>query len=278
MTVSMKKKQEKNMIEKEELLNIPAYDMMRYLEFATTIIQDGRIEIFEDGFGSRHVDSSHVCMIKLQYGDCSKPEKGQRLAFEFKNMLEALKKAGATKFEGRGENRQPAKTCVLSLDSQKGRYSLDIGGLGFSDQPLDDATMASPPTLPKIELPESVEVDADEFLKSLEWCKIHGDLFFLRTDGEAVWAEVNPQGMSGPMKQTYAKMEGTWDGENTPSQASYSITYVLPLIKKLKGQKLTLNFGDNFPLKIECNVDLGYKDCTPLKVDMFLAPRVDSDY
>ena len=80
------------------------------------------------------------------------------------------------------------------------------------------------------------------------------------------------------MKQTYAKMEGTWDGEKTPSRASYSITYVLPLIKKLKGQKLTLNFGDNFPLKIECNVDLGYKDCTPLKLDMFLAPRVDSDY
>ncbi|MDP7329594.1 MAG: hypothetical protein QF612_07150, partial [Candidatus Thalassarchaeaceae archaeon] len=58
-----------------------------------------------------------------------------------------------------------------------------------------------------------------------------------------------------------------------PVRSQYSLTYLLPLSKSMAvNDRVTLRFGDNFPLKVEYEFADGAG-----QVVYFLAPRIEGD-
>ena len=145
--------------------------------------------------------------------------------------------------------------------------------VGFEVKLLDSAIMASPPAIPNLELPAQVTISGQEFLNRVDLCKQAGDLMSIEIeDGQLVTYTGNDNGkvfVDG--KNETAK----YDGGKMLSQ--YSLTYLHPIAKAFKNQEITIKTGDNFPMKIECDWNFGYETRT-MKVEYFLAPRVEGDY
>ena len=66
--------------------------------------------------------------------------------------------------------------------------------------------------------------------------------------------------------------------ENGRSTAQYSLSYLHGIAKALKKQQITIETGDNYPIRITVDWDFGYESERKLNVQFFLAPRVESDY
>ena len=76
------------------------------------------------------------------------------------------------------------------------------------------------------------------------------------------------------MNVTYTSAEVQELNCEQPVRSQYSLTYLLPMAKLMANvDKVTLRFGENFPLRMEYEFNDGAG-----AVVYFLAPRVEGDF
>lgn len=277
--VAKKKKDEKaSFVTPEQVCMVmPGNDLMTILSLVNTIAIDVGIQFHPNGLGISAVDASHVAMMMVEYGDVPKGDRPQHtVVIDCADVLGILKK-GLGKAKGRGAKRESEYTLLFETDAASGKYSVsDVDGrFKLTKKGMDINTVAQP-YAPNIEWKASFEMPAVKLLEKLEFCKMGGDLIRIEVDekdvniktaGEFTTTEMSTKGDSSSIET----------GKLGQVAAQYSLTYLVPLVKALKGQNLKVSTGESFPLKIEGVWDFGY-ETKPLKFTYFLAPRVESDY
>ena len=122
------------------------------------VVEDARFDFEEDGLTVRVVDSSHVAMIKLTVDAAAFDGwelDAKKIGLEMKKIREV------TTLGGSGD--------LIEISHQDGGdFTMSLGKIVRNLRPLDNATMASPPSLPKLDLPCKVVMNGAELGQALK--------------------------------------------------------------------------------------------------------------
>ena len=120
------------------------------------VVEDARFDFEEDGLTVRVVDSSHVAMIKLTVDAAAFDGwelDGKKIGLEMKKIREV------TTLGSSGD--------LIEISHQEGGdFTMSLGKIVRNLRPLDNSTMASPPSLPKLELPCKVVMNGAELCQA----------------------------------------------------------------------------------------------------------------
>lgn len=246
------------------MLNVTARQELitKILDTLMIVIEDARFDFAEDGLTVRVVDSSHVAMIKLTVDAAAFDGwelDSKQIGLEMKKIREV------TSLGSVGE-------LIEMTHQEGGDFTMSLGKIVRNLRPLDNSTMATPPSLPKLDLPCKVVMNGSELGQALKAAKQVGDLVNFSIDESSF--KVHVRNSTDSVDISFDKDEVEELVCSGAARSQYSLTYLEPLSRRFGPQdSVTIQFGENFPLAMNFSFEDGAAE-----VDYFLAPRVESDY
>jgi len=247
-----------------DMLNITArQDLMRIIfDTLNVVVEEARLDFNEHDLDIRVVDPSHVAMIKMTI---------QSAAFETWDVDEKSLGLELAKMRDLLSLGNSGDLIELQHDESEGRIHINMGKIDRVVRPLDHSTV-QPPNVPELELPASVTLSGEDLSRALRAARQVGDLVNISLSDSGL--EINViGGDTDSVSVTYSKDEVHELKCDGPVRSQYSLTYLLPLSKLMSViDRVTLRFGENFPLKVEYEFADGAGE-----VVYFLAPRIEGD-
>lgn len=273
-----KKKIEEKVEPAEVCMVMPGNDLMTVLNLVNTVAVDAKVDFHLDGLKITVVDASHVAMVSLDYGNTD-DDPIHRIAIDCKAVSEVLKK-GLGKAKGRGEKRKSDYNLLFESDKVTGKYSVsDVDGQYTVIKTSMDLDSVVSPNIPTLEYKYGFEMPATKLLEKLEFCKLGSDLVQIEVFDDDV--EIRSLGTEYTQMKAKGDCSSVTPGVDGREQCQYSLSYLIPIVKALKGQQVKVSTngpeGKLGPIKIECDWDFGY-ETKSLKLMYMLAPRVEQDY
>ena len=247
------------------MLNITArQDLMRTIvDILTVLVDEARLNFHEDRLEVRVVDPSHVAMIQMEV-DSAAFEAWE--CDEVAIGIELVKLCDLIKLAAEGDS-----LIEMQYDDNDGRLNIQIGEIDRVIRPLDRQAMLEP-RVPDIDLDCKASLAGAKFSRALRAAKQVGDLVTFSLDGQQF--SVNVSGDTDAVNVTYEAGELQELVCDSPVKSQYSLQYLAPLAKRIEAmvETVDLNFGENFPLKLEFEFANGAGRCI-----YFLAPRIEGD-
>ncbi|MEE2812626.1 MAG: DNA polymerase sliding clamp [Candidatus Thermoplasmatota archaeon] len=244
------------------MLNITAkQDTMRTIVDILTVLVDEAKFNFKDGhIEIRCVDPSHVAMIRMEV-DAAAFEAWESeeasIGFELNKLRDLISLAGAEDL------------IEMQYDENDGRVNIQVGEINRVIRPLDRAAMLEP-RVPEVDLSSRAVLSGVKFSRALRAAKQVGDLVTLSLNTQAFTVNVSGDTDSVNVSYDAGEMEElVCDG---PVRSQYSLQYLQPLAKRIENivDSVAINFGENYPLKLEFEFAGGAGRCL-----YFLAPRIE---
>jgi len=246
------------------MLNVTArQELMRTIvETLGVVVEEARLDFFEDALRVRVVDPSHVAMIKMDVDSAAFDTweiDETKLGLEMKKLKDLLSLANV------------GETVDLTFDDASGQVTVNFGRIDLNIRPLDLSTL-HPPNVPSLELPCGVTMNGSDLAQALRAARQVGDLVNVSLDAESF--SINVQGSTDSVNVTFNKDELVSIDCEVAAHSQYSLTYLIPLAKIFSSvENINLRFGENFPLKLTFDFADGAGH-----VEYFLAPRVEGDF
>ncbi len=247
-----------------DMLNITArQELMRTIfDTLNVVVEEARLDFNEHDLDVRVVDPSHVAMIKMTiqsaaFDSWEVDEKS--LGLELGKMRDLLSLGNS------------GDLIELRHDEHEGRVHINMGKIDRVIRPLDHSTV-QPPNVPELDLPASVTLTGEDLSRAFRAARQVGDLVNISLSSEGLDINVIG-GETDSVSVSYGKDEVHELICDGPVRSQYSLTYLLPLSKLMAiNDRVTLRFGDNFPLRVEYEFADGAG-----QVVYFLAPRIEGD-
>jgi proliferating cell nuclear antigen len=246
------------------LLNITAkQDTMRTIvDILTVLVEEAKFNFTEGHLEVRSVDPSHVAMIRMEV-DAAAFEAWESdecsVGFELTKIRDLIGLAGAEDL------------IEIQFDENDGRVNIQVGEINRVIRPLDRAAMIEP-RVPEVPLTSRAKLSGVKFSRALRAAKQVGDLVTLSLNSQSF--SVNVSGDTDSVNVTYEAGEMEELVCDGPVRSQYSLGYLQPLARKLENivDSVTINFGENYPLKLEFEFAGGSGRCV-----YFLAPRIEGE-
>ena len=179
------------------MLNVTArQELMRTIvETLGVVVEEARLDFFEDALRVRVVDPSHVAMIKMDVDSAAFDTweiDETKLGLEMKKLKDLLSLANA------------GETVDLAYDDASGQVTVNFGRIDLNIRPLDLSTL-HPPNVPSLELPCGVTMNGSDLAQALRAARQVGDLVNVSLDAESF--SVNVQGSTDSVDVTFSKDE-----------------------------------------------------------------------
>ena len=249
---------------RSDMLNITARQDLLTTIFDTlsVVVEEARLDFNEHQLEVRVVDPSHVAMISMDVDSAAFDNwevDETWLGLELGKMRDLLSLGNA------------GDLLEISHDESEGRIKLKMGKIDRVIRPLDHSTV-SPPNVPDLELPASVTLTGEDLARALRAARQVGDLVNIALDEDGLTISVTG-GDTDSVSVSYSKDEVHELKCEGAVRSQYSLTYLLPISRLMTViDRVTLRFGENFPLKIEYEFADGAASVT-----YFLAPRIEGD-
>ena len=227
----------------------------------STLVDEAKFNISEDGISLRAVDPAHVAMIDMSLKSSAfenyKASENE-LGIDITKMLDVLKLA------------KPSDIITINHDEEKNRLILKIANITRSMSLVDTTGMVEP-KVPNLSLPVKVVVSTSELSQGIKASEAISDHISLSatTDG----FELASEGDTDAVKLNLPKelLDELECKENVKSL--FSLDYFSNMVKSAQSSStITMNLGTDFPVKIEFPIatDNG-------QVNYLLAPRIESE-
>ena len=128
------------------------------------------------------------------------------------------------------------------------------------------------PRVPEVPLTSRATLSGVKFSRALRAAKQVGDLVTLSLNSQSF--SVNVSGDTDSVNVSYEAGEMEELVCEGPVRSQYSLAYLQPLAKKIENivDSVAINFGENYPLKLEFEFAGGAGRCV-----YFLAPRIEGE-
>ena len=231
------------------------------LSVVSTLVDEAKFNIGEDGLSLRAVDPAHVAMIDLTLKSAAfenyKATESE-LGIDITKMLDVLKLA------------KPTDVITINHDEEKNKLILKIANITRSMSLVDTTGMVEP-KVPNLSLPVKVVVSTQELSQGIKASESVSDHISLSAtaDGFELASEGDTDAVN--LKLPKDLLDELKCKENVKSL--FSLDYFANMVKSALGsQAITMNLGTDFPVKIEFPIanDNG-------QVNYLLAPRIESE-
>ena len=233
------------------------------IEAIAILVDEAKFKLTQDGIYGRTVDPAHVGMVdfklKREAFDEYESKEETEIGIDLDKLKSILKIAASDDL------------ISMKCDKEEGRLSVKIGNLTRRISLLDTSEM--PDTkIPSLDLPAEIVLSVSEIhqaIRAAEAISDHitliasPDGFEMQSEGDADVVELKI-----PKEQIYSiKCE-----EKVKSM--FPLDYLSDMIKVAKGKsdEITINLGNNYPVKISFEIAGGY-----IKIAYLLAPRIESE-
>ncbi len=231
------------------------------LTVVSTLVDEAKFNIMEDGLSLRAVDPAHVAMIDLNLksaGFENFKATETELGVDITKMLDVLKLA------------KPTDIISINHDEEKNKLILKIANITRSMSLVDTTGMAEP-KVPNLSLPVKVVVSTQELSQGIKASEAVSDHISLSASPEGF--ELSSEGDTDAVNLKLSKdlLEHLECKENVKSL--FSLDYFANMVKSAQSsQSITMNLGTDFPVKIEFSIanENG-------SVNYLLAPRIESE-
>lgn len=233
------------------------------IEAIAILVDEAKFKLTQDGIYGRTVDPAHVGMVdfklKKEAFDEYESKEEMEIGIDLDKLKSILKIAASDDL------------ISMKYDKDEGRLSVKIGNLTRRISLLDTSEM--PDTkIPSLELPAEIVLPVSEIYQAIRAAEAISDHitliaspdgFEMQSEGDADVVELKI-----PKEQIYSlKCE-----EKVKSM--FPLDYLSDMIKVAKGKsdEITINLGNNYPVKISFEMAGGY-----IKIAYLLAPRIESE-
>lgn len=226
----------------------------------STLVDEAKFSISPDGVQLRAVDPAHVAMVDL------KLDKG---AFEEYKAEECEIGVDVAKLEQFLRLAKAGENIDIVNDEEKKRLNVAVGNT-TKRMSVIDTTGMSEPKVPNLNLPAKVSLkieDISQGIKASESVSDHIALTVTKDYFEMVCEGDTDQVQMKLMKDQLLELEC---GEKVKSL--FPLEYFSNMVRAVPSQsKITLNLGNDYPVKIEFQIAGGNGSVVYL-----LAPRIES--
>lgn len=246
------------------MLNITAKQetMRTIIDILTVLVEEAKFNFSEGHIEVRAVDPSHVAMIRMEV-DAAAFEAWESedasVGLELTKLRDLIGLAGAEDL------------IEMGYDEADGRVNIQVGEINRMIRPLDRTAMLEP-RVPGVDLTSRVTLSGVKFSRALRAAKQVGDLVTLSLNAQTF--SVHVSGDTDAVNVSYDAGELEDLETDGPVKSQYSLQYLQPMAKRIEGivESVTVNFGENYPLKLEFEFVGGAGRCI-----YFLAPRIEGD-
>jgi proliferating cell nuclear antigen len=231
------------------------------LNVVSTLVDEAKFNITEDGISLRAVDPAHVAMIDLKLKSSAfenyKASESE-LGIDITKMIDVLKLA------------KPNDLISITHDEEKNRLIIKILNITRSMALVDTTGMAEP-KVPNLSLPAKVVINTQELTQGIKASESVSDHISLSANPDGF--ELSSEGDTDAVNLKLSKdlLAELKCKENVKSL--FSLDYFSNMVKSASSaETITMNLGTDFPVKIEFN--LADKNG---EVNYLLAPRIESE-
>ncbi len=239
-------------------------DFIKTLTEAIYILVDEcKFKLTTDGVYGRAVDPAHVGMIdfklKKEAFDEYECKEETEIGVDLEKLKSALKVALKDELVG------------LSYDKDEGRLAISIGNLTRKIALLDVTEMADT-KIPSLELPAEIVLSTVEMHQAIKAAEAISDHITLIADKDGF--EMRAEGDTDVVELKLSKEQLYSLKCDERVKSTFPLDYLTDMVKVARGksEELTINLGNNYPLKLSFEMAGGY-----IKIMYLLAPRIESE-
>ena len=226
----------------------------------STLVDEAKFSITPDGIRLRAVDPAHVAMVDL---------KLNKEAFEEYKADESELGIDVTKLEQFLRLAKAGEIIDIMNDEEKRRLNVAVGNT-TKRMSLIDTTGMSEPKVPNLNLPAKVTLkieDISQGIKASESVSDHIALTVTKDSFEMVCEGDTDQVQMKLLKDQLIELEC-----EEKVKSLFPLEYFSNMMRAIPSQaKITLNLGNDYPVKIEFSIANGNGS-----VVFLLAPRIES--
>jgi proliferating cell nuclear antigen len=226
----------------------------------STLVDEAKFMITADGISLRAVDPAHVAMVDL---------KLNKEAFEEYKADECDLGIDVAKLEQFLRLAKAGEVIDIVNDEDKRRLSVAVGNT-TKRMSLIDTTGMSEPKLPNLNLPAKVSLKIDDIAQGIKASESVSDHIALTVTSDSF--EMVCEGDTDQVQLKLAKDKLLELECEEKVRSLFPLEYFSNMMRAIPSQaKITLNLGNDYPVKIEFKIAEGNGDVTYL-----LAPRIES--
>jgi len=239
---------------------ISAETLRDAIEAVSSLVDEVKFAISENGVELRAVDPANVAMISLKIG---------AEAFEFFEAtpgeigVDLVRLSDVLSMADKGENVQ------LELDEENHKLKIGVGSLSYTLSLIDPTAIRKEPRIPELDLPAHVTLAGGELRRAVKAAEKVSDHVILGVADDTFYMEAKGDIDSLKLKIPSTELLGLKPGE---ARSLFSLDYLSDMSKSIgKASEVTLELGMDYPLRISFkigqNVDINY----------LLAPRIEQE-
>ncbi len=227
----------------------------------STLVDEAKFNISEDGLNVKAVDPAHVAMVDLNLKSSAFDEyqaSEVELGIDINRLNDVLRLA------------KPNDSISINHDNEKNRLILKVANITRS-MSLVDTTGMSDPKVPNVPLPVKVVIKTTELGQGIRASESIADHISLSVTPEGFELASEGETDSVNLKLTKDLLEKLDCKE--PVKSLFSLDYFSNMIKSVTSSDIvTMHLGTDYPVKLEFEIANGEGH-----VEYLLAPRIESE-
>lgn len=231
------------------------------IESISTLVDEARFRLNQDGIIVRAVDPANVAMVSF---DLLKD------AFDLFEATEGELGIDLTKLNDIMEMADKSDNIELELDETAHKLIIRMRGLSYTMSLLDPSSIRKEPKVPSIDLPARIVLRGEDLKRAIKAAEKVSDYMSMGVSGDTFFMEAEGDTDRVRLEMTKDQLIDIKSGE---AKSLFSLDYLSDISKIAgKASEVTLDLGKDYPLKIRLKLAEGHGE-----VSYMLAPRVESE-
>ncbi|MDY6930293.1 MAG: DNA polymerase sliding clamp [Halobacteriota archaeon] len=237
---------------------ISAGILKELIEVVSTLVDEARFKLKDDGIIIRAVDPANVAMVSFE------------ISSEAFNSFEASDGEIGVDLVKLNDIISMSGSNDVSIETDDGKLLVRFLNLTYAISLLDPSSLRKDPKIPALELPAQVILSGDEFRRAVRAAEKISDHIALGVEGDMFYMEAKGDLDKVRLELPKDKLISL---KSAPARSLYSLEYLKDMSKPIsKADEAIIDLGKDFPVKIKFKIagDAG-------NVEYLLAPRIEAE-
>ncbi|WP_302083060.1 DNA polymerase sliding clamp [Salinibaculum rarum] len=235
----------------------------------STLVDECKMHLTDDGIEIRAVDPANVGMVDLDIGVRAFEKydaNGSTIGVNLNQLMDQVKSI----------SNQPMDEVMLTLalDDETRKLSLSGGAMEFKLALIDPESIRDEPDLPELDLPAEAVLEADWLTQGINAANMLSDhmTFGVNKDDRELYMRAEGDTDDWDLSLN-DRDEGLIDISSGAAHSVFAVDYLNDMKKAMPDDaEVTMQLGEEFPVKMFFSLADGHVD-----TQYMLAPRVQSD-
>jgi proliferating cell nuclear antigen len=232
------------------------------IEAVSTLVDEAKFRITNDGISARAVDPANVAMVAFDISakafESYQATEGE-IGVDLNRLDDIL---GMTSKEDKVE---------LNLNEETRKLEIRSGSLAYTLSLLDPSSIRKEPKVPNLELPAKIALNGSELKRAVKAAEKVSDHMALGVKDKTFYVEAEGDLDKVRLDLPESSLISIQSTGNVRSL--FSLDYLNDLAKSLgKAEQVSIDLGTDYPVKFTFNIAGGNGSVTYL-----LAPRIESE-